>query len=253
MEEYTKEWEKYTLKLPTDRGDLTVKWSDVNELAKWSNIQAGLYLQNQPSTLQLFFEYFPRWYNMFWVQRHQQGLFDLPDNARIMDIGSGVAVIDLLLASYIPGSKFWLVDKEGFSFKPGIFYDQKYPEYNSWSPVIDAIQTTGLDSDRFKMLGEDDQFPEDLDCVTSYLSWCWHYPKDIYWSRAYNSLKKGGKLILDVRVLPDRDVVGEITEEMKSEPVLHPFDKRLPKHVDNLAPPEGSTVSGYRAMWVKNV
>jgi SAM-dependent methyltransferase len=253
MENYIKDWTKYTLSVPTDRGDLTVKWSNVNELAKWSNIQAGLYLQPQPSSLQLFFEYFTKWYIYFWEQRHKQGLFDLPDGAKIMDIGSGVAVIDLLLASYIPDSKFYLVDKEGFEFRPGVYYDPEYPVYNSWAPVVDAIQTTGIATDRFSMIGEQDKFPEDLDCITSYLSWCWHYPKDIYWDKAFNSLKKGGRLILDVRALEGRDVIGEITEAMKCDPVLHPFDKKLPKHVDNMAPPDGSSVSGWRAMWTKNI
>ena len=251
IEDYTQDWTKYTLTIPSDRGDLIVKWSDVNELAKWSNIQAGLYLQNQSSSLQLFFEYFPRWYQRFWTQRYDQGLFNLPEGAKIIDVGSGIAVIDLLLASYIPNSKFWLVDKEGFEFRTGIYYDKDYPMYHNWSPVIDAIQTTNIDPSRFSLLGSSDDFPEDVDCITSYLSWGWHYPIDTYWDKAYNSLKKGGKLILDIRALPDKDVIGDITEKMKSTPVLHPFDKRLPKHVDNLPPPTESAVSGWRAMWTK--
>lgn len=253
MQEYLNDWTKYKLTLPTDRGDLVVKWADVETLAKWSNIQAGLYLKAESSSLQAFFENFPNWYKYFWEQRHGQGLFNLPEGSRIMDIGCGVAVIDLLLYSYIPNSKFYLLDKEGFEFRPGIFYDEKYPVYNSWSPVVDAIKTSGFDPERFTIQGPDIPFPEDLDCITSYLSWCWHYPKEIYWDRAFNSLKKGGKLILDVRVLADRDVMGEIAEAMKCEPQAWGFDKKLPKHVDNMPTPEGSLYSGYRAMWTKNV
>lgn len=253
MDEYIKEWTKYTLTLPTDRGNLIVKWSDVNELAKWSNIQAGLYLQDQPSSLQLFFEYFPKWYQYFWNQRFEKGMFDLPNNAKIIDIGCGVSVIDLLLASYIPGSTFCLVDKEGFKFKPGIYYDANYPQYHSWAPVADAIETTGLDSSRFSMIGEQDAFPADVDCVTSWLSWGWHYPVETYWDKVFNSLKTGGKLILDVRALAEKDVLGQISESMKSKPTLIPIDKKLPKHVDAMPIPGGLTVSGWRAMWVKNV
>lgn len=252
MQEFIKEWTKYTLKIASDKGDLLVRWNDVNELAKWSNIQAGLYLQNQPSNLQLFFEYFPKWYQHFWNQRHAQGVFDLPNEAKIIDIGSGVSVIDLLLASYIPNSKFWLVDKEGFEFRPGVYYDINYPMYHNWGPVVDAIQASEFNPERFFFLGQDSDFPEDVDCVTSYLSWGWHYPIETYWNKAYNSLKKGGKLVMDLRALEHKDVISELSEIMKSKPVLQPFDKRLPKHVDNMAPPEGSTVSGWRAMWVKN-
>jgi hypothetical protein len=157
----------------------------------------------------------------------------------------------MILASYIPRSKFWLVDKEGFTFRPGIYYDLNYPKYHSWSPVSDAIEASNLDETRFKMIGENDQFPENVDCVTSWLSWGWHYPKEVYWEKAFNSLKIGGKLIMDIRSLDHRDTMGEITEAMKSNPTIINIDRQIPKHVDAMLPPAGSTVSGYRAMWEK--
>jgi hypothetical protein len=65
-------------------------------------------------------------------------------------------------------------------------------------------------------------------------------------------LKIGGKLILDVRMLADRDVVEEITEDMKCQPTVHWFDNKLPSHVDNMpAPKEGMPVGG-RFVWTRN-
>jgi SAM-dependent methyltransferase len=251
LSDFTSDWNKYKLDVTTDRGVLSVKWNDANNLALWSNIQAGLYLQDTNS-LQTFYEHFPRWYQMFWDARFKQGLFDVSDNSVILDIGCGVAVIDLLLAQYLPQSKFYLLDKEGFSFRPGVYYDSNYPEYNSWEPVHDAINTTGLDSSRFTMLTPEDQWPEHVDVITSYLSYCWHYPKETYWNKVLDTLKVGGKLILDVRSLPDRDVVNEITEDMKSEPVAHWFDIKLPAHIDNMpAPKEGMPLGG-RFIWTRN-
>lgn len=253
MEDFIQDWTTYVLKIPTDRGDLSIKWSDVNNLAKWSNIQAGLYLQNKPSTLQLFFEHFPRWYNMFWNQRYNQGIFnDLSDDCKIIDIGCGISIIDLLLYSYFPKSKFWLLDKEGFKFKPGIFYDKDYPEYNSWDPVIDAITTSEFDMNRFTFLDNNSVFPQDVDCITSYLSWGWHYPKETYWQQTLNSLKIGGKLVMDIRVLSNQDIIGEISEDMKSKPIIHAFDINLPKHVDNLTSPNPGKPPGYRCVWKRN-
>lgn len=250
LSDFTNDWNKYRLNVDTDRGTLTVNWSDANNLALWSNIQAGLYLQDTNS-LQTFYEHFPRWYQMFWDARFKQGLFDLADDSVILDIGCGVAVIDLLLAQYLPQSKFYLLDKEGFSFRPGVYYDATYPEYNSWAPVRDAINATELDTNRFTMITPDNPWPDQVDVVTSYLSYCWHYPKDTYWNRVMSTLKIGGKLILDVRSLSDRDVVGEITEDMKSEPVAHWFDIKLPAHIDNMpAPAEGMPLGG-RFMWTR--
>jgi SAM-dependent methyltransferase len=250
IEEFLEDWNKYVLTVNTDRGPLQVKWNDATNLARWSNIQAGLYLQNSNS-LQTFYEHFPRWYQMFWEARFKQGLFDIPDDSVIMDIGSGVAVIDLLLASYLPQSKFYLLDKEGFAFRKGVYYDKDYPEYNSWEPVHDAINATNLDPNRFTMLSPESQWPNKVDIITSYLSYCWHYPKETYWNNVLDTLKVGGKLILDVRSLADRNVIEEISNDMNSEPVAHWFDIKLPAHIDNMpAPRDGEPVGG-RFMWVR--
>lgn len=251
FESYLEDWWKYTLTVETDKGPLKVKWSDTNELAKWSNMQAGLYLQAENS-LQVFYEHFPKWYQMFWNARHKLGIFDLPEDVTIVDIGCGVAVIDLLLATYLPKSKFYLIDREGFEFKPGVYYDENYPQYHSWNPVIDAINATGLDPNRFTMQSPTDAFPKDVDVVTSYLSWGWHYPKDTYWSAVQENLKIGGMLVMDVRFLPDRDVVNEISEEFKCKPVEQLFNNKLPAHIDNMpAPNEGGPLGG-RFVWTRN-
>jgi len=248
--DFLKDWNKYKLDIKTDRGVLTVKWNDVDTLARWSNMQAGLYLKDTNS-LQTFYENFTQWYQIIWDARFKQGLFNIQDDARILDIGSGIGVIDLLLAQYLPNSKFYLVDKEDFGFKPGVYYDKNYPFYNSWQPLHDAIEATGLESSRFTTLDPNDQFPDEVDCVTSYLSWGWHYPKDIYWERVMSCLKKGGHLIMDIRSLSDRNVIDEISQDMNSEPNLYPFQTKLPKHIDNMPAPDADTPLGYRAVWIR--
>lgn len=250
MEYYHADWWEYNLTIETDKGPIVINWSDANELARWSNIQAGLYVKGKKSSLQLFYELFPKWQQMWWDRRYGQGLFNLPDNAKIVDIGSGVAVQDILLAKYLPESTYTLVDKEGFEFRPGIYYDKDYPEYNSWKPVVDGIKSSGIDSNRFKMQGPNDAWPDEVDAVTSYLSWCWHYPKEMYWQKVLDHLKVGGLFYADVRLLEDRDVMGEISEDMKSEPLATIEFGKLPKHVDNMPSPD-EKVFGYSAVWVR--
>jgi len=250
MDLYTKNWLRYNLEIKTSKGPVNLSWSDVNELARWSNIQAGLYIRGQESTLQLFYEYFPKWYQMFWDRRDSQGLYNLQDDAKIVDVGSGIAVQDLLLAKYLPQSTFTLVDKEGFEFKPGIFYEKDYPEYNSWAPVVDCINTSDIDPSRFKMQGPEEEWPDEVDAVTSYLSWCWHYPKETYWQKTLDHLKIGGTFAVDVRLIPNEDVMGEISEAMKSDPVSTIEFNNIPKHVDNMKTEDGERmVSGYSAIW----
>jgi len=250
FDSYLQDWWDYTLEIDTDRGPIKIHWSNANNLARWSNMQAGLYLQDTNS-LQTFYENFPNWYQKFWNSRFDQGLFDLADNSIIMDIGCGVSVIDLLLSKYLPNSKFYLLDKEGFSFQPNVYYDYNYPEYHSWDPVVDAINTTKLDPRRFRMISPKDEWPKKVDVITSYFSYCWHYPKEVYWKQVLRTLKIGGKLILDIRHLIDRDIVKEITEDMKSEPVVSYFDTKLPAHIDNMPAPKKGEPLGGRYCWTR--
>ena len=101
-------------------------------------------------------------------------------------------------------------------------------------------------------LSPENAWPAQIDVITSYFSYCFHYPKEKYWTNILSSLKIGGKLILDVRMLADRDVVEEITEDMKCQPTIQWFDSKLPAHVDNMpSPKEGMPVGG-RFIWTRN-
>lgn len=241
----------YTLSVNSNKGPLEVKWTHPIELAKYANLQSGFFLGDiQSYGIELLEGKFQNWNQTFWTLRHDKGMLDFPDGARILDIGAGMSVIDLLLYSYVPNSKFYLLDRtsdfteEIGTILPKIAYATDYPFYHSWAPVIDAIVTSGFSTDRFTFLDIADKFPEDLDAVTSYLSWCFHYPKEAYWDKAYNSLKVGGKLILDVRTLNDRDVTGEISEQMKSVPVTWDMPYVGP-HIDKYG------AKGKRCMWIK--
>lgn len=245
----------YTLTINSNKGPLSVSWKDVETLALYASTQAGFYLQDSKDHLELHHTHFRLWNQRFWDQRYNQGVFDINQNAKIVDIGAGVAVVDLLLYSYVPNSQFYLIDENTWSITPDntppyVSFSKTYPVYNSWSPVIDAIESSGFDSSRFTMLSPADKFPTDVDIVTSYLSWCFHYPKETYWDKVMGSLKVGGKLVLDVRPLHDRDVIGEISEELKATPIKFPFPK-LPSYADTFLNVDPN-ITGYRCLWTKN-
>ena len=62
----------------------------------------------------------------------------------------------------------------------------------------------------------------------------------------------GGKLILDIRHLADRDVIAEISEDMKSNPTAHWFEDKIPEHVDAMPPPKEGMPMGGRLCWIRN-
>jgi hypothetical protein len=185
---------EYTLDINTAKGNLSVKWADVDKLALYANLQSGFYLQSEQSfSKELLLANFKNWNQMFWSQRENQGMLNYSDGAKILDIGAGMAVVDLLLYNYIPNSNFYLLDVENLdqSFATlgprTVCYSENYPYYNSWDPVKDAISTSNFDNKRFNFLSSIDQVTDKMDVITSYLSWCFHYPKDTYWDKVFDS------------------------------------------------------------------
>jgi precorrin-6B methylase 2 len=243
----------YHLAIESDRGLLNVKWDNIDQLAKYANIQSGFYLTGATSYgVDLHAEHFQRWNQLFWTQRQNLGMFNLPNDATIVDVGCGIAVVDLLLYSYLPSSNFFLIDRTNVDIEslgnnlPNICYAEDYPVYHSWEPIVDAIESSNFDRKRFNFLDCEHNIPDGVDCITSYLSWCFHYPKERYW-HYIDKLKPGGKLILDVRTLGNRDVIKEITNELGVEPVQWAFPT-VSVSVDRLS---NETVAGHRCMWTK--
>lgn len=251
------------LNVNSNKGVLTVKWSNKEKLAQYLTPQRGCYYadlsnvkwESKNKFVPIHDLYFYTKYQELWNRREVLVFCNIPANSKIVDIGCGSSVFDLLLYSYVPNSTFYLIDKEGewpSNLRPEtISYSENHPFYHSWDVVTDAIITSGFDKNRFNFLNLENNFPEDTDLIMSSASWCWHYSKDQYWNRVKKSLKIGGKLFLDVRVLPDRDIITEISEEFKSEPKLIPITT-LPDYLD--IPPLGeSNLMGYQCLWVKNI
>ena len=250
------------LSVNSNKGPLTVKWSNADLLAYFTTPQRGCYFDNisdvnwslENRFTPLHNKHFYNHYQSIWTKHEHTNIFDIPNNAKIIDIGCGSAVVDLLLYSYIPNSLIYLVDKEGqwpTTLTPlEVHYSEDHPFYHSWKVVEDAIITSGFDQSRFIFLSPEDNFPDEVDLVMSTASWCFHYSKDQYWDRVMRSLKKGGKLSLDIRLLPDRDIIGEISEDLKSTPTLTKLPK-LPTYLD--VPPTIETDTlGYHCLWIKN-
>lgn len=161
-----------------------------------------------------------------------------PENlTRVIDVGSGLSALDIGLHCLNTSTEFYLVDRDIVNYgSVGLFYNNTTnPDnfYNSWAVVDDLLANSpGVDAGKFTKLAPDDSWPTEVDLVVSHQSWCWHYPKERYWSKLLSSLKIGGTLILDVLNQPDRDIVAEISESLGSAatcleihftPEDHPF------------------------------
>jgi hypothetical protein len=60
---------EYTLNIETNKGPISVKWSNLDDLALYANLQSGFYLQsNQSFSKDLLLNNFKDWNQMFWNQ-----------------------------------------------------------------------------------------------------------------------------------------------------------------------------------------
>lgn len=231
---------------------LSLSWKDISELRKWSRMQLGeAYFPNSLSNEE-FMKLFEKRIQNNWKRIASN--VDVSKLKKVIDIGSGVSVPDLLASKFNPTAEFYLVDKSEYSRAyNGIYYQDVHGHYNSWNVVDDCINSSSLDRSKFNFLDPNDSWPSDVDLILSTFSWCWHYPKETYWNKVMASLKVGGILLVDVLNLADRDVVQEISNELGSEPTViskMKMDAHLNPFKDHLVVKDG-TYGGFY-LWIRS-
>lgn len=254
--EFFKNWNEYSITVDSIKGPLTLKWKNVQPLAANWFMQTGSWMKSP--NLQTFFDFFPMWLNFNWWQNSQRNVYQLPDNPKIIDIGAGNSVLDLLLHRYLPGSEFYLVDRNKFIAESA---EPAYPTrdnpcwLHSWNIVEDAIETTKLDKNKFHFLDIDDDWNVEADMITSYMAWCMHFPKDVYWSRVLKNLKIGGRLLVDVNIGWEEQVIEEISDAFNckptfvtSIPIKQVFNSAIPSNQPNR---DNLNIAAYRCSWIR--
>ncbi|WP_220457550.1 hypothetical protein [Vibrio marinisediminis] len=130
----------------------------------------------------------------------------LPEKCEsILDIGCGMAGIDLFLNQYYKDRSidFFLLDKN--EVNSSVYYDfnNKAAFYNSLDLAKSFLNLNGISESKIKLLFANDEneinIEQSVDMVISLISWGFHYPVDIYLERVYEILSDKGTLIIDVR------------------------------------------------------
>lgn len=122
-----------------------------------------------------------------------------------MDIGCGIAGIDVLIDQHNKGSdlEIYLLDKSKVDKKIDYGYNKSSSFYNSLSIARSLLIENGIDASRIHTQEVDDSckihFNEKFDIIISLISWGYHYPVSTYLDQVYEMLKKGGILIMDIQ------------------------------------------------------
>lgn len=201
----------YSIKVNTDRGLLELKYSNFENLRQYVRYQI-FYLYGVPE--QEFNTELSAVLQRQWDRKIELKAFNFDKKIDVLDVGSGVGFLDILLSKYLNnGSKFYLVDESRFTPVATQFKSQE-SFYNDWSVFEDLVEHSNVSRDDFTLLSTTDEWPEKLDMIMSNHSYMFHYPKELYWDKVIKRVKSNKcRLAFDVLNLKDQDVVGEITAE----------------------------------------
>jgi SAM-dependent methyltransferase len=126
--------------------------------------------------------------------------------ARILDIGCGVAGIDVLLHDHYAAQKpgIWLLDKSTISKRVFYGFNHEAAFYNSLSTARALLESNDVPAVAVHCteVGEGPSRiaePAAADLVVSLLSWGFHYPVETYLTEVRRVLAPGGRVILDAR------------------------------------------------------
>lgn len=123
----------------------------------------------------------------------------------ILDIGSGIAGIDVLLNAHYDSSHpfFHLLDKTEMPHKVYYGLEKKASFYNSFDMTKKFLLQNGVPKEHIFVQEANDKntidFNITFDLIISLISWGFHYPVETYLNEVYEKLSPGGVLIIDVR------------------------------------------------------
>lgn len=135
----------------------------------------------------------------------------LPQKAeRILDIGSGLAAINVRLHQLYPDAHFYLLDRTDLNVEYGIETEQVF--YNSQGVARELLQNNGVPPEQIHLLEATPEYGigvDGVDLTLSLFSWGWHYPLGAYAEAVAGAVVPGGTLIVDVRNWEGEDLLLE--------------------------------------------
>jgi SAM-dependent methyltransferase len=131
----------------------------------------------------------------------------LPADCRtLLDIGCGIGGIDILLYRHYAGVnniQVYLLDRTQVDKSVYYGYKPKGSFYNSLESACQFLTHNEIPRECIhpRQVAEDYHIdvPEGIDLIVSLTSWGFHYPISTYLNQVYTLLRKGGRLILDIR------------------------------------------------------
>jgi len=181
----------YKIKIQTlKKGTIDLGFTNFERIASVLGIQTGLFIgQIYAEDVKLYLNYLSNILSTRFQERERLGMFDnLNKDSVIVDIGAGTGWFDIAISKYINGGKFFMIDKQEWSYGYADAHWHDEPNfYNDWAVFENFVENSDVNRNSFNLITPDDNWPEHVDLVFSGYSYLWHYPKETYWSKISNT------------------------------------------------------------------
>lgn len=237
---------------------LSLEWADsVEKLKQLCLPQQGpiLWKNIDVSDDQVFFENLQRIYQERWDKHYRFLNYNnkLKNSKVVVEVGSGIGIHSLLLSQAYPDITFYLVDRNKVEphFNLNFYNEDRHGFYNDFSVTEDCINASGLDKSKFIFLNPTDDWPQDIDLVYSFMSYCWHYGKKHYWNKIQSCLNTNGNLVLDI--FYQSNAHNEISKEFGDPKLYFEFKQFAKAHnsTNSQFKKDLNGTVGARFTWVK--
>jgi len=158
----------------------------------------------------------------------------LPQNAStVLDIGCGIAGIDIYLSGHYKSPYIYLLDKTAsdHTITPG--YADTHGFYNSLEAATELLVANGVQENTIHRLTPErvNELPEKIDLILSLFSCGFHYPIATYETVLKKCLANGGVVILDVRKGTEKEARQLLGEYSVIEEDNKRYRARFPRSV----------------------
>ena len=243
-----------TIAIDSNGKEITVSWSHESLFNNIIKLQRSILFLKEDEYLLHFkptediADNVQKFFNNLWSRALEEQCYDnLPDNPTIVDIGSGIGIMNVIAYKHLGKTgKFYLLDKSERTYSANhnmeFYHSANHGFYNSRLVTTDVVESSECDLSAFSMIEPGDEWPDEVDLITSWVSYCWHYPLETYWDKVKKHLKVGGKFAIEVLRSADDEfrIIERVSKEFKSIP-----------NIQVMAGIEGNK-GGYRCIWIRN-
>lgn len=121
---------------------------------------------------------------------------------KLLDIGCGLALIDIFLYKHYNSTEINLLDKTELNTEKISGFNKEYKCYNSMKAANDILTSNGVNLDKinlYETTNYDNLFTKKFDIISSFLSCGWHFHVNTYIDLMEKTLSPNGIIILDIR------------------------------------------------------